>query len=313
MSEKIYLANHTEQDIYVICGLKPEWDIANFFEKLTLTGIMGVLAEFTIPVGIVLSVHNVDGTVKSLNQYCTATRLAGSILQDETLGSRAQAKAQEFINQFKSNSLSIGAQTYKDIKETGGLSYIDVSTLAGLFGSDTVYMIVLADGGKKVASVVTNQDDSWIANENGLVRSKFGTINQEDPSAGNVPWEEPYSSSFIPKGNYLESIKGINITLTCNALDTSQKPKAASYDLTLKSSIGLENINGVLKYSQQAQQNGFKPGGSWIESCNDIKITLKCQAQKIDQSWVEATFDLTNSPEDVLLTNQNGVLQTYTN
>ena len=52
----------------------------------------------------------------------------------------------------------------------------------------------------------------------------------------------------------------------------------------------------------------YFPMGSYLETCKDVKVTLTCQAQKEDGSWVTATYDITNLPNNVTLANMNGVL-----
>jgi len=114
---------------------------------------------------------------------------------------------------------------------------------------------------------------------------------------------------FLPLGSYQLTSRNIKVELTCDAFDGSGVPKAANLDLTNLVNPDVWNNNGNLQMTDKYQlQDGFQPGGSWKQSCSNISITLSCEAQKNDGSWVAAIFDLTNlSSAD--LWNDNGVLK----
>jgi hypothetical protein len=46
----------------------------------------------------------------------------------------------------------------------------------------------MTDEGKKITDFPTNIDYSWIVNSFDIVRSKYGTIHEEDPDAGRHLW-----------------------------------------------------------------------------------------------------------------------------
>ena len=117
------------------------------------------------------------------------------------------------------------------------------------------------------------------------------------------------TGSFFPTGSYQLTCQNISITLSAKARDINGIYQPNSFDLTHLSTPDLWNDNGVIKAAGgTAPQNGFIPGGSWILSSQDIQVTVNCQAQKIDGTWVNASFDLTNR-QTAELWNDDGVLR----
>lgn len=51
----------------------------------------------------------------------------------------------------------------------------------------------------------------------------------------------------------------------------------------------------------------FIPGGSYKQTSQKVKSSLFCEAQKRDQSWISAGFDLTDA-NSVSLSNMDGLL-----
>jgi hypothetical protein len=51
----------------------------------------------------------------------------------------------------------------------------------------------------------------------------------------------------------------------------------------------------------------FLPGGSYLKSARNIRVTLYCEARTSDGQWVPASLDLTHL-EEAKVMNENGVL-----
>ncbi|NPU69359.1 hypothetical protein HL667_30445 [Bradyrhizobium sp. 83012] len=115
--------------------------------------------------------------------------------------------------------------------------------------------------------------------------------------------------SFVPNGSYVRSCFQITVKLTCQAWSAGDDWVPASFDLTNAEDVQLLNENGVLKPApESAPPTGFIPAGSYKLTCKDIHVTLACQAEKIDGSYIDATFDLTHVPAADLW-NDNGILK----
>ena len=73
--------------------------------------------------------------------------------------------------------------------------YLTPDGIAGVLGAKTVSVMVLSGDGKQLAMWNTGSDDSWITtNQHMIVRSKYGSIWQQDPSSGTQDWSDLLSS-----------------------------------------------------------------------------------------------------------------------
>ena len=240
MSDHIYVANHTPEDIYVIASESPGWEIADFL----FTGALMLLGDIPALIRAAVMGINLPQKIETIEDYYDYMKIASQISNDNIeVGSNASEGAQKLIDTFMKNSCAITTENFQDIRDTGGLSYIEPSGIVGLLDADTIYVIIMAYGGRKVTSFTTNIDNSWIVTESGVVRSKYGTINEEDTQAVQVSWYKPPFGNFIPKG---DTCKGINVTLTCQAQKADQSWIDAKFDLTKASNIDLANMNGAL-------------------------------------------------------------------
>jgi hypothetical protein len=141
-----------------------------------------------------------------------------------------------------------------------------------------------------------------------------------------------YSSSGTPSDDSLWISAGINVNILMGGICTENSDVQTSFsDITTwtQYAVGkgykgmfswrLDNDHG--KNGQEEDVNPtftgaialakaampFVPNGSYKFTSTGITSTLQCLAQKIDQSWVPASFDLTNvAVAD--LANMNGVL-----
>jgi hypothetical protein len=117
--------------------------------------------------------------------------------------------------------------------------------------------------------------------------------------------------SYMPTngtGNYQQNSRNIQVTLACQAQKIDGSWVDASYDLTSASDLDIANIDGVLQNQGTDPIRGYVPSGSYKQTSRNIKVTLTVQVQKNDQSWVNASYDLTNA-SNLNLTNIDGVLQ----
>ncbi|WP_430410083.1 hypothetical protein [Kordia sp.] len=114
---------------------------------------------------------------------------------------------------------------------------------------------------------------------------------------------------FLPLGSYQQTCRNITVTLACDAQDGNGSNNATTLNLTNLVNPDVWNNTGNLEIAAGYQpQDGFQPGGSWKLTSSNITVTLNCEAQKIDGSWVSASFDLTNVTT-ANLWNDNGVLK----
>ncbi|OCB87781.1 hypothetical protein A7U60_g5104 [Sanghuangporus baumii] len=185
VDNNVYMANDSGQDIYVMATLNPDWAIADFVFDIALlfTGIEEIKAAATaaeLPATI--------ATVRDLYEFLKigAEILSGTV----SVGTRPTEAALSLVEAFKKTSIPIAPATYKNVKEDGFLGiYLSVDGIASILGASTVSLIVMSGDGKQVAMWNSGGDDSWIATRaEKIVRSKYGTIWQQDAGAGTVDW-----------------------------------------------------------------------------------------------------------------------------
>ena len=143
----------------------------------------------------------------------------------------------------------------------------------------------------------------------GLPATVTVVTNRQAKDSKSVSQPPATAIGFLPMGSYQLTCTNIKVTLRCEAQAFNGSYIQNDFDLTSLANPDLWNDNGVIKATDKnAPQDGFKPGGSWELTSRSIEIVLTCEAQKIDGSWITASFDLTGL-QTADLWNDNGVLK----
>ena len=182
----VHMANSSGQDIFVIAATNPDWAIVDFLTNagLMLVGVGKIKA--------VVAASNLPKTFKTIKDIYEYAKIAGRLLSGSisavTGGSEA---ALAFIDAVKKNSIPIKAGEFQKVNERGILGmYLSPSGIADLLGARTVSVLVMSGDGKQVANFNTNSDHSWIATrDRRIVRSRYGSIWQQDPGSGSINWD----------------------------------------------------------------------------------------------------------------------------
>jgi len=179
------MANASDQDIYVIASLNPDWAIADF---ITDIGLLLVGVEELKAVTTTAELPEALVTIRDLYNFLkiSAQLLSGTL----SVGSRSAEAALALVEAFKKTSIPIASGDFKNVHDEGVLGiYLSADGIGGLLGASTVSVMVLSGDGKQLAMWNSNSDHSWIAtNEQKIVRSKYGSIWQQDPDAGVQNW-----------------------------------------------------------------------------------------------------------------------------
>ena len=185
-NESVYMANSSGQDIFVIAAPNPDWAIVDF---LTDVGLMFVgIGE----IKSVVTAARLPEALKTIKDIYEFVKIAGKLLSGTiSAGTRGPEAALALIEAVKKNSIPIKAGEYKKVNDRGVLGmYLSASGIADLLGASTVSVMVMSGDGKQVANFNTNGDYSWIATSNKkIVRSKYGSIWQQDPGSGSINWD----------------------------------------------------------------------------------------------------------------------------
>ncbi|PBK78636.1 hypothetical protein ARMSODRAFT_984589 [Armillaria solidipes] len=185
MPQTVHMANNSGQEIYVMVSLDPDWAIVDIVTDigLLLVGvgeIKSVVTAAELPATL--------NTMRNLYEFLKITaKLLGGMA---SVGTRPTEAALSLINAFKKTSIPISQGEYKNINDESFWStYFNASGMASLLGANTLSVVAMSGDGKQVAMWNTGPDDSWIAiPREKIVRSKFGTLWEEDPSAGSEDW-----------------------------------------------------------------------------------------------------------------------------
>ncbi|KAI0314869.1 hypothetical protein OF83DRAFT_406031 [Amylostereum chailletii] len=185
VSHSVYMANAAGQEIYVMASLNPDWAIVDFVTDI------GLLFVAVGEIKAVATAAELPETLVTLRDLYEFLKIAAKLLSASiSAGTRPGEAALALLDAFKKTSIPIANGDHKNVKDEGVLGiYLSADGIASLFGASTVSVIVMSGDGKQVAMYNTGADDSWIAtNEEKIVRSKYGSIWQQDPGAGTVEW-----------------------------------------------------------------------------------------------------------------------------
>ncbi|MFG2833108.1 hypothetical protein ACGFWI_37645 [Streptomyces sp. NPDC048434] len=153
---------------------------------------------FAVGVGEIKSATGVAALPETIKTFAdlanvlkTGYKLVSGTAAAGSRSAEAVAELAKLQNNFKEKSATIKPGECKTIHDTGFLDYLNASTVAAMFapanGARTVEVIAMTESGK-VVDFSTPPDASWISTDAGVVRSKYGTLRDEDPGAGNHPW-----------------------------------------------------------------------------------------------------------------------------
>jgi len=115
---------------------------------------------------------------------------------------------------------------------------------------------------------------------------------------------------FVPKGSYIQTSRNITVTCYCDAQKIDQSWIPAYLDITAYREANIANMDGhLVNEPGKAPAKGYIPGGSYQKTCRDIRVIMKAECQKIDQSWVYSSLDITDLATNKTLSNTDGVLK----
>jgi hypothetical protein len=106
------------------------------------------------------------------------------------------------LDAFKKTAKQISNQDYKDVHDDNLLNYLNADGIAAILGAETVSVMVMSGDTKQLAIWNTGSDQSWIATSSKkIVRSKYGTIWQQDPDSWTAIWPDIFQEFPWGDGN----------------------------------------------------------------------------------------------------------------
>ncbi len=159
---QVHIANNTNRPLNVIVSPNEAWvwaDVTTGVASLAFGGY-----------GIINSVKALYAVLRTVSFIGTGIGLA--------------TKTIEF---FKKNSIEIAPGEYRRVNDKtllNPLDYLGPSGWGEIFGASTLTVMIVDLGNKRAVKFNSNADDSWIVNENEVVRAERGRIWVEDRNSG---------------------------------------------------------------------------------------------------------------------------------
>jgi len=193
VSQNVYLANASGQDNFAMAALKPEWVLADVITAGAMTVLLDGVGEFAA----VVDEAELPSALSSLDDLFGYLKVAVQFISKASSTTRNVINgAQSLVNAFQNVSYPIAFNDYKDVASEDFLKmYLTPSGIAGMTGTKTASLLVMSGDGKQLAMWSTGSDESWITtDQQTIVRSKYGTIWQQDPGSGTEVWSDIFSA-----------------------------------------------------------------------------------------------------------------------
>ncbi|MBM2600787.1 hypothetical protein [Pseudomonas sp. BDPW] len=193
VNHHIHIANKTSGPVYVVASPTLGWTIRDFVFDVGLL----LLGVGEIKYGVTLG-SRLPSAIKSFNDLGCYLKVAAWITSGALSSSlRAKEAADSMINLLKKSSIMIGVDEYKDVYSRGALDLFTTpsgyNSLLGIIND--VSLIVYAEKPSVVNSMAkvirfnSNSDHSWIADETGIWRAKYGTIFERSQDVTIHDWD----------------------------------------------------------------------------------------------------------------------------
>lgn len=205
MSQNVYVANTLYADIYVLVSPNPAWQIVDLIATTAFDVIsqaipgLDAVADYLEGFEVVNDMKDVVDVCKILRNAAKIINKAKDIEEEveeaeegaQEAMEQAKDKAEEVFKAFANGTKKISAGNVQNVYSTSFLDYLAPSAWAAMFDRNvdniTLTITTSVNGRYYTSTFNTNDDLSWITGHN-IVRSKYGTLWQEDPSAGTEKW-----------------------------------------------------------------------------------------------------------------------------
>ncbi|TRX37103.1 hypothetical protein [Flavobacterium restrictum] len=180
---KIYISNNLEEDVYVIATKNTDWLLADIgFDTVSLAAS---LATLNAPVAI-NSLKTLWTAFSYIKTIGTATYFPAGL-------------AVKIFDQLRPNAIQIPSHEFKDVTNDTVLKYISLSGLFSEFGASNKTLFIYTKNFQFSTTFNTNDNDSWIVMEQGVVKAKFGTLWQPEDKIYNFKYDNMENKDQIDK------------------------------------------------------------------------------------------------------------------
>ncbi|CAI2768717.1 hypothetical protein [Flavobacterium collinsii] len=180
---KIYISNDIEKEVYVIATKNTDWMLADIgFDTATLAAS---LATLDAPVAI-----------NSLKSLWTAFSYI------KTIGNTAYLPAKtavEIFDQLRPNAIKIAPHESKEVTSDTILKYSSISGILSELAASDKTLFIYTENFEFNTTFNTNDNDSWIVMEQGVVKAKFGKLWEPKDKTYNFKYDNMESTEQIEK------------------------------------------------------------------------------------------------------------------
>ena len=189
------MANASGKKIWVLIASNPEWGISDTFKNFDPLRAAAQRLKFDT------GNHGLPGDLLTLTDLFRFMQFANKLIWESVSASTRPADVVlSMIDAFKGVSNHINAGDAPDVSDPIFLKQFLTSIgIELLRRAKTGRVMVMSDDGQQFTWFESGPDDSWITtNHEKIVRSKDGSIWQEDPGAGSIDWPAPPHSPTSP-------------------------------------------------------------------------------------------------------------------
>ncbi|WP_420386504.1 hypothetical protein [Roseivirga sp.] len=302
MSTQINVANNSGQTIYIAAARKDGWQVADGIFDVAVAAI-GAVTGIDELGAIANGLPNTIRTFGDLVSFFKSVGvLIGGVCGAEKTVKNA-IKLSKDLQHLKQQMIAIPAGQFQDVFNTDTIHHLfSPSGWADDLGDDTVKVLIVTDD-LHVIHFESGDDQSWIAEANGVVAATYGKIWEAAPNAQTTY----YVAGYKPAGSFYKTSENVKLTLSCQLVNEAKQRIEQTMDITNATNLNLNNINGSFQNIGNGEVNSFVPAGSYKDSAIGVKVELTCQCKNTDGTYQNASYDLTNQTS-VILANMNGKL-----
>jgi hypothetical protein len=180
-----------------MAALDPDWAIVDFMVDVSL--LLVAVGELKAAV-TTMELPEALVTLRDLYEFL---KVAASIsLSTASASTRPADAALALLNAFKATGKTIADQGYMEVHDDNALNYLNADGIAAVLGAQTVSVMAMSGDGKQLAMWNSGADQSWIAtSSHKIIRSKYGTIWEQDPDTWTAIWPDIYQEFPWGSGN----------------------------------------------------------------------------------------------------------------
>ncbi|MBF4518763.1 hypothetical protein IRZ71_20605 [Flavobacterium sp. ANB] len=180
---KIYISNNLREDVYVIATKNTDWLLADVgFDTISLAASLATL--------------NAPVAINSLKTLWTAFSYIKTIGKATYFPAGVAVK---IFDQLRPNAIKIPSHEFKEVTSDTILKYTSISGIFSELGASNKTLFIYTKNFQFSTTFNTNDNDSWIVMEQGVVKAKFGTLWQPEDKIYTFKYDNMENTDQVVK------------------------------------------------------------------------------------------------------------------